>query len=673
MRTMLSKMLEMLRTHGLSAVVARGFLKARRELLAWQRALQEEQRWRNQITRDVPSLPVGFFALSHPEISIVLVAANKTGTVNTLHAIAREPGIEACEIIVVVDPNEPTVRDFIGQCSGITIVEQAGSYAERGNAGASEANGTAIVFVGSAIVPLIGWLDALLAAYASDPMVAIVGGQLQTRDRKIAHAGGIVWSDGRAGDVGLGRSRFCHEFLYTRETDYVNPAFMLVRTEDFTRVGGFDPAFTTPTYASLMLASTLRRAGHRILSVPTAIAFDGSVTSLKSESDREKCVQKMAELSLDAAPRELQEGLALRRHQGKKRLLMVDSHVPFLDRDAGSRRIAAIARILRTLRYDVLFLPDDGIAYEPSASQLRADGIDVLEHPSGGLATFAEIPFSIDIAWISRPELYERYAHALAGPAISVRLYDTVDLHFLRERGEAEISGRELAWEKTRERELACARDADRTIVCSGAERDVLASFGIESIIVPVIESTRQSSPPAFSERQGALFVGNFTHQPNVDAAVYLCETILPILLRDDPDFHVIIAGYEPPQSVMQLRSPHVRITGYVSDLTPLFDAARVFLAPLRFGAGVKGKIVQSLSLGLPAVTTSIGVEGTEFVHGDDIIVADNPAAFVAETLRLYRDESAWNRQAARGIASASRFAPERVRDLVTRAVESGI
>ena len=670
---MVSKVLEMLRTHGFSAVVARGFRKARRTLLTWQRAIREAQRWRIQIVRDVPPAPVSFIVPSHPVIAIVLVADNKTGTVNTLHAIAREPGITECEIIVVFDPHESAVGDYIAHCSGITIVERAGSYAERGNAAAHEAQATVIVFLISGIVPIHGWLNALRAPLSSDPMIAVLGGQLQPKDRTIAHAGGVVWSDASADDVGFGQSPARHEFRYTRDVDYVNPGFMLVRAKDFASVGGFDPAFSTPTYASVMLAATLRRAGRRILYEPTAMAFDGCVACVESESDREIFLQKMADLSLEAAPRELQDDLAIRRHQGKKRLLMVDSHVPFSDRDAGSRRIAAIARMLRTLNYDVLFLPDDGIAYEPYAGELRAEGIDVLEHANGGLAAFAEIPFPIDIAWISRPELYERYAHAPVGPIIGLRLYDTVDLHFLRERGEALISGRELAWENTRERELACARDADRTIVCSEAERSVLASVGITSMTVPVIEATRESSPPPFSVRQGALFVGNFTHRPNVDAAQFLCETILPILLHDDPDFRVVIAGSEPPQSVMKLRSPNVHITGYVNDLTPLFDAARVFLAPLRFGAGMKGKIVQSLSLGLPAVTTSIGVEGTGFLSGEDITVADHPATFAAETLRLYRDESAWNRQASRGKASASRFAPEHVIALVKRAVECEI
>ncbi len=658
---MMSKALAMLRTHGFSAVVARAFRKARRSLETWQRVLREEQYWRIQIVRDAPSSPVTFAVPANPAVSIVLLAENKTGTVNTLHAIAREPRIAECEIIVVVDPSETTVCDFVRRCSGIAILEYSGSFSEQCNAAARQGRGAAILFLVSGIVPTAGWLDALLAPFSSDPTIAIIGGQVQSRDRTIAHAGGALWSDGRTGDIGSGQSPARHEFRFTRDVDYVSPAFMLVRAEDFARVGGFDPTFAGSTYSAVMLASALRKAAHRVLYQPTAIAFDGSGVGVALESDREIFLQQRPNVLEDVA------------HQGAMRILIVDSHIPFSDRDAGSRRIAAIARILKTLHYDVLFLPDDGIAYEPYASELRADGIDVLEHPNGGLAAFAELATPIDIAWISRPELYERYTRANVGPAIGSRIYDTVDLHFLRERGEAMITGRERAWEKTRDREIACARHADRTIVCSDAERDVLASFGIASFTIPVIEPTRQSSPPPFSARTGALFVGNFTHQPNVDAAQHLCKTILPLLLRDEPDFRLVIAGSEPPLSVMQLRSPNVQITGYVSDLTPLFDAARLFLAPLRFGAGMKGKIVQSLSLGLPALTSTIGIEGTEFLSGEDILVADDPTSFATAALRLYRDEAAWDLQAARGKASASRFAPEHVTAYVKRAVDFGI
>jgi len=146
-----------------------------------------------------------------------------------------------------------------------------------------------------------------------------------------------------------------------------------------------------------------------------------------------------------------------------------------------------------------------------------------------------------------------------------------------------------------------------------------------------------------FHERRDICFLGGYRHPPNVDAVLYFAREILPLLLAEEPDLRFIIAGAHPPEEVLALAGPRIIVTGLIPDLRDLFDPARVFVCPLRVGAGVKGKIAAALSYGIPVVSTAIGVEGTELVHEKSVLVADDPAAFAAATLRLYRDEGLWD------------------------------
>jgi len=147
-----------------------------------------------------------------------------------------------------------------------------------------------------------------------------------------------------------------------------------------------------------------------------------------------------------------------------------------------------------------------------------------------------------------------------------------------------------------------------------------------------------------FSERRDLLFIGGFIHPPNVDAVVWFTDEIFPLVQREIPEVRIYVVGDDPPPSFRAFDSDTVKVTGYVQDVTGFFSDCRVFVAPLRYGAGIKGKINQSMSYGLPVVTTTIGAEGMGLIHGENALIADDPGDFADEVIRLYRDEALWNR-----------------------------
>ncbi|MFQ5924452.1 MAG: glycosyltransferase family 4 protein, partial [Dehalococcoidia bacterium] len=164
-----------------------------------------------------------------------------------------------------------------------------------------------------------------------------------------------------------------------------------------------------------------------------------------------------------------------------------------------------------------------------------------------------------------------------------------------------------------------------------------------------------------FSERRDIVFVGGFDHTPNVDAVTFFVKEIFPLVKESlhDVRFYIVgsaIVGSNPPGQVLSLASEDVIVTGYVRDLTPYFESCKLSVAPLRYGAGVKGKINQSMSHGLPVVTTSIGAEGMEAMDGEDILIADSAADFAHKIALLYRDGSLWHRLSENSMRNIQRY-----------------
>jgi glycosyltransferase involved in cell wall biosynthesis len=233
--------------------------------------------------------------------------------------------------------------------------------------------------------------------------------------------------------------------------------------------------------------------------------------------------------------------------------------------------------------------------------------------------------------------------------------FDTVDLHFLRELREARSTngGKAEGALLTRELELETMHRSDLTIVCSSFERELLRYLDprlqIQELSL-IHEEDRSRVPPA--ERSGLLFVGGFEHPPNADAVIWFATEILPLITARVPTrLHVV--GSSAPEQVLELASDNVSVHGYLESLDPLYDAVRVTVAPLRFGAGVKGKVIHSLMKGVPVVGTSVAVEGTPLVPGRHVAVADTAAAFAEEVALLLEDDTLWQELADRGRAIA--------------------
>ncbi|HET6892277.1 MAG TPA: glycosyltransferase family 4 protein, partial [Pyrinomonadaceae bacterium] len=253
-------------------------------------------------------------------------------------------------------------------------------------------------------------------------------------------------------------------------------------------------------------------------------------------------------------------------------------------------------------------------------------------------------------------------------------IFDMVDAYFIRLDRQYQLTGDQNVGRESRryeKLELDLARAADQ-VWCNSSEDKKLVSQhvpGERIVVIPTIHELQDRGKP-FAERNGLLFVGHLSHSPNSDAVNYFMHEISPLIKNSLSSVVFNVVGSNAPPEIRAYDSDSVKILGHVPDIKPLLQTARVFVAPLRFGAGVKGKIGESLSFGLPVVTTSIGAEGFGLTSGENVMIADTPTEFAANVSRLYHDSALWQRLADQGYRHIEEhFTPQ----VIAKTIETGL
>lgn len=601
---------------------------------------------------------------TEPIVSVVIPAYNQLdATIRCLQSIA-DTWFETLQVqIVVVDDGstDDTAR-VLASLPGLDYIRNGANqgFIRSCNRGAAIARGKYVCFLNNDTVVRSGWLDHLVSLTESDPAIGAAGSKLVYPDGTLQEAGAIIWRDGTGWNYGRGESAADPRYNYVRDTDYCSGAALLIRRDLFERLGGFSEEFSPAYYEDVDLCFGVRSLGFRVVYQPRSevVHYEG-VTSGKDlssgvkrfqEVNRPKFRDKWAQAlerhyGNDAAA----VPLAARRLRAGPSILIVDSYVPMYDKDAGSNRLMEILRILSAARYNITFLPDNYAALQPYTQELQDMGVEVLHHVEGGRPlrdALGEALKHMDLVWICRPNLFAKYAHVVRQNSGARIIYDTIDLHFMRLRREAELTGGgEGAWKKTEREELAAAREADATVVVTESEKRVLRERGVSNVyVVPTIHTMEVKTDRRFEDSSGVLFIGGYNHPPNVDAAQWLCREIMPRVWERDPTIVLTLLGSNPPDSLLKLQSAAVRVPGFVRDVTEQFMSARVFAAPLRYGAGMNGKVGHALSFRLPVVLTDLAAEGFGLTGGEHCLIANETAGFADAILRLYTDAELWAR-----------------------------
>ncbi|GLQ92628.1 glycosyltransferase [Dyella acidisoli] len=347
----------------------------------------------------------------------------------------------------------------------------------------------------------------------------------------------------------------------------------------------------------------------------------------------------------------------------RRRILVIDTMAPNPARDSGSLRLCMMLQLLHHDGWHVDLLPDDGRVTPVDVERLLGYGIHV--HIGSVMTWLRKHGTTLNAVLLCRLAIAAPYlapTRRLAPQAMCI--FDTVDLHFLREQRAAEVSGSQRMRRQSlssRQRELALVRDSDVSFVVSPVELDMLRKELPNSHIelVSNIHEIHGRGAP-FSQRRDLLFVGGFGHPPNEDAVRWFSAEILPLLRARDPSMLLHIAGDITPEARQALDQQGIELHGRVDDLSELMNRCKVSVAPLRFGAGVKGKVNMAMSYGLPVVVTPIAAEGMHLSDGRDAKIATTAIEFAEAVWHVYHDEALWTRLSDVGISNVQQhFSPE--------------
>lgn len=625
--------------------------------------------------------PIHFPAETDPLVTIIIAVHNHLNyTYNCLRSIAMNTGDVSYEVLVINDCSVDQTKDYLKTVENISYIENTVNlgFLKSCNKAAGLARGKYICLLNNDTQVGQQWLANLLAPFRNDPETGLVGARLIYPYGLLQEAGGLINHHGTPSNYGKYELPDQNKYNYLRETDYCSGAAILFTKADFSQLGGFDERYAPAYYEDTDLCMAIRYQLHKKVyyqPLSQIIHFEGVSSgktivkdSIKSyqEINARKFKEKWA-TALQSFPVTNTELETAEKFRKKRTILLVDCSLPAYDKGSGYKRMFELIQIFKSLDFNIMFLAQDNQNTEPYFSALINLGVEIIYSIPFGNDVKTELNnllYKITYAWISRPELNEYYETSIRKNPAIIWIYDTVDLHFIREERGLKLQNALTHEAKIRidavmQKEVRLAKEADITIAITETEKEILDEKGAKNVIViPNVHTPYTGPRKRFDEREGLCFIGGYAHSPNVDAVCWLAEEIMPLVWESHPHITLTLIGSQPTPAVMALQSSKIQVTGYVEDVTQYFTSSRICVAPLRYGAGMKGKVGQSLEFGLPVVTTDIGAEGMDLQHGLHVLIANDAETFAKEIIRLYDDEALWNQLSSRSIEAIEKYAP---------------
>lgn len=635
---------------------------------------------------------------TRPRTSIVLVTYNRAElSLACLRSIRAHAGDDV-EVVVVDNASTDDTNVLLDRLDGVVIVRNSENrgYLIACNQAVEVVSGDEVLLLNNDCTLEPGALEAARQALEADSTLGVVGGMIVALDGRLQEAGSIVWADGSCQGYGRGDDPDQPEYRFRRRVDFVSGAFLLTPRSVWNALGGFDEAFAPAYYEDVDYCFRAADRGWGVVYEPNArvIHYEYGSSDARNASARVAMTARRHTLvarhpqRLSQQPATASDQLEFRTAAPRgRRLLFVDDRIPDPSAGSGAPRTAALLRAFVELGLQVTFFPtlpfsgswDNVYLFVPREVEV------VLGPGRGRLRRFLEERRGhYDDVIVSRGhnlELVLRLARGRRRLLDGARLvFDAEAVAAQRDLTRAAMLGDTAAHDRALaalDRELEVLRGVDEVIAVSAEERDVMTARGV--VVRGVVGHSIELAPTPLprSDRSDLLFVGALVQDgsPNVDAVKWFAEEVLPRLwqlLVDEPEPRLLVAGRLAGSSLSGARYPGVEFLGGVEDLDPLFERARVFVAPTRFAAGVPLKVYEAASRGVPVVTTDLLARQLGWEAGIDLLAApvNDADAFAQACALLYRDDSSWNaiREAALRRVEQE-CAPDRFRQSVARAL----
>lgn len=598
-----------------------------------------------------------------PEVSVVVLGYRSVASLERcLCALATHRSSHTFETIVVLNGASEAVREVADRHTEVTVVR---SVANRGfgggcNLGASHAGGRYLVFLNDDAVVDEGWLDGLVYAAATVPGLGAVASLVVDPQGTILEFGGgldkLVPSA-----LERGEPEYRAALVGPQLVAYASGCSLLIERDLFESLGGFDERFYPVYFEDTDLSRRIWEAGRVVAVTPAS-----TVRHLESDSTSTVLKEVLFEASRTTFERKWAHApdLGIPLPEPLPRIVYVDDSVPRAQSGSGLCRARMTVEAFTSLGIFVQVHPLLGELELDAALQAAgvvtvAEGSDLEDSPRP-LAVVVSRPHNFDrgrqIAdlWEGVPLIYDGEA------LFAARIWSQMQVHEYKDRY-GELAS-ELA--SMLEDEEAIARHADVVVAISEEEGAWFRQRGGDTP-VQVLDPFPDRCDPGeagFNERSNAVFLAGWmsgVDSPNGDAAQWLAREIVPRIREQAPELVIQITGRAPPLELLSLQSDNLRFVGEVPDLAALLNASRVAIAPMRYGAGVKHKVVDALVRGVPVVSTTYGAEGFRPHWRVGMAVHDEPDDFAAALVSMTTSHAAWDSYRSPLLAQCDRHASD--------------
>src|SRR5438067_3933785 len=642
------------------------------------------------IQRNYP--PIHIDETDKPVVSIIIPVYNKFELTYECVKSIQEHGARIPYEIIIVDDcsRDETILASFAFTGAVRMVRNAAnlSFIRTCNRGFEAAHSEYVVFLNNDTQVKARWLDELYETLSRDDKIGIAGSKLLYPDGRLQECGGIIWRMGDGWNWGRDQNPEDPRFCYMRDSDYVSGAALMIKSSLFKQLGKFDEYYCPLYYEDTDLCFKVRQLGYRTVVQPASevIHFEGASAGTSVTGSGVKRFQAVNHRKFFDR---WKDTLAAHRFNGevpeleaertvRQRALVIDDSVPEPDKDAGSNAAFQHILALQRLGYKVTFIPGDNMAkIDPYTAELQRRGVECLYHPFYFSVedVFRKRPVPFDLVYLHRYSNASKYAGMIRQHFPKARiLYSVADLHFLRLERQAELENDPVLRQKAeqmRRLELGAMFFVDCVIVHSAAEAELLAKLA-PGVNVQVIPWTVEPRPvtPAETERPAIAFVGGYRHEPNIDAAKWAAQGLMPSLRKKVPGIELLLVGSQMTPEISALAEQDVVPLGYVPSLDNVFDRVRLTIAPLRYGAGLKGKVLESFAAGIPCVMTTVAAEGLDLPKALQSLVVDEPQEIAARVAKLCRDKAEYRRIVDAGKAYVSaNYSAQRIDGLLKQEI----
>jgi glycosyltransferase involved in cell wall biosynthesis len=362
----------------------------------------------------------------------------------------------------------------------------------------------------------------------------------------------------------------------------------------------------------------------------------------------------------------------------KKTILFASRDFPTHDKDSGSNRLKEIILIYKKIGYNCILFAPHIFEDDPYVKFYKENDIIVFTENKKykTIYEFLNNFKKADFIWFNGPLALNLFYQKIKNILPTAKfIYDMVDIHFLRYKRAIELEPTRISLKKKYKHffhlETVIAPQLDYIIAISDKEKEIMRKYAdegkiltISNIHYPKIDISKKNG---FASSKGIIFIGSI-HEPNIDAVKFLYEKIMPLVWKENPDLEVSVIGNVADKLDLK-QYPKFKFLGFVESIEEHFMTSKLMVAPLRFGAGVKGKIGQAFEYFLPVVTTDIGAEGMQLVNEKNVLIANDEKSFAEAILKLNNDEELWNRLSENSVDSLQPFSTEAVNETLKKII----